>query len=425
MSEPKGHLTGEHFMLGDHAAAEGAILAGCRFFAGYPITPATEIAEWMSVRLPQVDGVYVQMEDELASMNAILGASWAGVKSMTATSGPGFSLMMENLGLGIMLETPCVLVNVQRGGPSTGLPTLVGQQDMMQARWGSHGDYEIIALAPTSPQELFDLTIRAFNLSEKYRTPVLVMTDAEVGHMTEKVVVPPLEEIEITDRLVVRRGDVEPDHFRIYRDRPADNGHISPMAIAGGGYRIHVTGLTHDERGYPGMNAETQEWNVARLVHKIRAHRHEIIEVEEQDLDDAEVVVVSYGISARTSLWPVELARREGIRVGYLRLVTVWPFPEERIRQLARDIRAFVVPEINMGQIAREVERCAAGQAQVFGANCAGGDILEPHKVLDVIRQAAGREPQPASPEIGPQAGRPSSQAAPQFDSSRPERAEE
>ena len=183
-------------MLGDHAAAEGAILAGCRFFAGYPITPATEIAERMSVRLPQVGGVYIQMEDELASMNAILGGSWAGVKSMTATSGPGFSLMMENLGLGIMLETPCVLVNVQRGGPSTGLPTLVGQQDMMQARWGSHGDYEIIALAPTSPQELFDLTIRAFNLSEKYRTPVLVMTDAEVGHMTEKVVIPPPEEIE-------------------------------------------------------------------------------------------------------------------------------------------------------------------------------------------------------------------------------------
>jgi 2-oxoglutarate ferredoxin oxidoreductase subunit alpha len=401
-------------MLGDHAAAEGAILAGCRFFAGYPITPATEIAEWMSVRQPQVGGVYVQMEDELASMNAILGASWAGVKSMTATSGPGFSLMMENLGLGIMLETPCVLVNVQRGGPSTGLPTLVGQQDMMQARWGSHGDYEIIALAPTSPQELFDLTIRAFNLSEKYRTPVLVMTDAEVGHMTEKVVVPPPEEIEIVNRAVVRRGDVEPDHFRIFRDRPADNGHISPMAIAGAGYRIHVTGLTHDERGYPGMNAETQEWNVARLVDKIRAHRHEIIKVEEQNLDDAEVVVVSYGISARTSLWPVELARREGIRVGCLRLITVWPFPEERIRQLAKDARAFVVPEINMGQIAREVERCAAGQARVFGANRAGGDILEPHQVLDVIRQAAGRQVPPSSPEDEPETARLSPGAASQ-----------
>jgi len=424
MSEPRGHLTGEHFMLGDHAAAEGAILAGCRFFAGYPITPATEIAEWMSVRQPQVGGVYVQMEDELASMNAILGASWAGVKSMTATSGPGFSLMMENLGLGIMLETPCVLVNVQRGGPSTGLPTLVGQQDMMQARWGSHGDYEIIALAPTSPQELFDLTIRAFNLSERYRTPVLVMTDAEVGHMTEKVVVPPAAEVDIINRSVVRKGDVEPDHFRIFRDRPTDNGHVSPMAIAGGGYRIHVTGLTHDERGYPGMNAETQEWNIARLVNKIRAHRHEIIEIEENNLHDAEVVVVSYGISARTSLWPVELARREGIRVGYLRLITVWPFPEERIHQLAKGIRAFVVPEINMGQIAREVERCAAGQAQVFGANHAGGDILEPRQVLDVIRQAAGRELPPSSLEDEPETARLSPRAAPQIEGSRPERME-
>ncbi|HSR30932.1 MAG TPA: 2-oxoacid:acceptor oxidoreductase subunit alpha [Anaerolineae bacterium] len=390
MGEQRGLLTGEHFMLGDHAAAEGAILAGCRFFAGYPITPATEIAERMSVRLPQIGGVYIQMEDELASMNAILGASWAGVKSMTATSGPGFSLMMENLGLGIMLETPCVLINVQRGGPSTGLPTLVGQQDMMQARWGSHGDYEIIALSPTSPQELFDLTIRAFNLSEKYRSPVLVMTDAEVGHMTEKVVIPPQEEIEIIARPQVRKGDVAPDHFRIFRDGDG-NGYVSPMAVAGEGYRIHVTGLTHDERGYPGMNAQTQEWNLRRLISKIRAHRDDIIQLEEQNLEDAEVVVVSYGISARTSLWPIELARKEGIRVGYVRLITVWPFPEERIRQLAKGIRAFVVPEINMGQISREVERCAAGQAEVFGANRAGGDILEPEYVLNVIRRAAGR----------------------------------
>ncbi|MGD9316186.1 MAG: 2-oxoacid:acceptor oxidoreductase subunit alpha [Anaerolineae bacterium] len=390
MVEHKGLLTGAHFMLGDHAAAEGAILAGCRFFAGYPITPATEIAERMSVRLPQVGGVYIQMEDELASMNAILGASWAGAKSMTATSGPGFSLMMENLGLGIMLETPCVLVNVQRGGPSTGLPTLVGQQDMMQARWGSHGDYEIIALSPTSPQELFDLTIRAFNLSEKYRVPVLVMTDAEVGHMTEKVVIPPPEEIEIVERPQVRKGDVAPDHFRIFRDR-SGNGYVSPMAVAGEGYRIHVTGLTHDERGYPGMNAQTQEWNIERLIDKIRVHSDDIIQVEERYLDDAEVVVVSYGISARTSLWPIELARQEGIRVGYLRLITVWPFPEQRIRKLAKGIRAFVVPEINMGQIIREVERCTAGQAQVIGANRAGGDILEPEHVLKVIRKAAGR----------------------------------
>jgi 2-oxoglutarate ferredoxin oxidoreductase subunit alpha len=394
MSESRGLLTGEHFMLGDHAAAEGAILAGCRFFAGYPITPATEIAERMSVRLPQVGGVYIQMEDELASMNAILGGSWAGVKSMTATSGPGFSLMMENLGLGVMLETPCVLVNVQRGGPSTGLPTLVGQQDMMQARWGSHGDYEIIALSPTSPQELFDLTIRAFNLAEKYRIPVLVMTDAEVGHMTEKVVIPPPEEVEIVARREVRKGDVEPDHFRIFRDSSVDgNGYISPMAAAGEGYRIHVTGLTHDERGYPVMNARANEWKVARLVNKIRTHLDDIVQVEGRYLDDAEIVVVSYGISARTSLWPIEQARQEGLRVGYLRLVTVWPFPEKQIREVARSVRAFVVPEINMGQIVREVERCAAGQARVFSVNRPGGDILEPHTVLEKIRQAGGVVP--------------------------------
>jgi 2-oxoglutarate ferredoxin oxidoreductase subunit alpha len=389
----QGLLTGEHFLLGDYAAAEGAILAGCRFFAGYPITPATEIAERMSTRLPQVDGIYIQMEDELASMNAILGASWAGVKSMTATSGPGFSLMMENLGLGIMLETPCVLIDVQRGGPSTGLPTLVGQQDMMQARWGTHGDYEIIALCPSSPQELFDLTIRAFNLSEKFRTPVLVMTDAEVGHMTERVVIPPPEEIEIIDRAHVRKGDIEPDHFRIYRQADADGTEdpVSPMALAGEGFRFHVTGLTHDELGYPAMNAEASDWNINRLVQKIRAHRDEIIQLEERYLDDAEIVVVSYGISARTSQWPIEQARQEGIRVGSLRLISIWPFPEKRIFELAKKIRAFVVPEINAGQIRLEVERCARGQAHVFGVHRLGGDILEHRKVLGAIRKAAGR----------------------------------
>ena len=391
MAQNRGLLTGEHFMLGDHACAEGALLAGCRFFAGYPITPATEIAERMSVRLPQISGKYIQMEDELASMNAVLGASWAGEKAMTATSGPGFSLMMENLGLGIMLETPCVLVNVQRGGPSTGLPTLVGQQDMMQARWGSHGDYEIIALSPGSPQELFDLTIRAFNLSEQFRTPVLVMTDAEVGHMTEKVVIPPPEEVELINRPQVLRGDVEPDRFRIYRSDP--NGspdYVSPMVKAGEGYRIHVTGLTHDERGYPAMNAEANQWNVSRIMDKINANRDKIIQVEKGKLRGAQVVVVSYGISARTSLWPIEQARKEGIKVGYLRLVTVWPFPDEMIRKLAEKVDAFIVPEINMGQICREVERCAHGKAKVIGVNKPGGDILDPEDVLLAIRKGAG-----------------------------------
>ncbi len=378
-----GILTGEFFMMGDVACAEGAISAGCRFFAGYPITPATEIAERMSARMPQIGGTYIQMEDELASMVTVLGASWGGVKAMTATSGPGFSLMMENLGLGIMTETPCVLVNVQRGGPSTGLPTLAAQGDMMQARWGSHGPYEIIALAPSSPQELFDLTIRAFNLSEKYRTPVLVMTDAEVGHMTERVVIPPPEEIETVSR---RKPTVPPDEYLPYK---ADDDLVPPMANAGEGYRFHITGLTHDERGYPGMDADTQEILINRLVEKIRRNKDDIIQLEENGLEDADVVVCSYGISARTALWPVELARKEGIKVGTLRLITVWPFAEERIRQLAGRVKAFVVPELNYGQIVLEVERCAAGQAEVILVGHAGGNIHDPEKVLEAIRRAA------------------------------------
>jgi len=386
--EQNGVLTGEFFMQGDIACAEGAICAGCRFFGGYPITPATEVAQRMSARLPLVDGMYIQMEDELASINAVLGASWAGKKAMTATSGPGFSLMMENLGLGIMLETPCVLVNVQRGGPSTGLPTLAGQGDMMQARYGSHGDYAIIALAPSSPQELFGLTIHAFNLAEIYRVPVLVMTDAEVGHMTEKVVIPPPEEIEIVER---RKPTVGPDEYLPYRVEPGE--WVSPMAVAGDGYHIHTTGLTHDERGYPVTSDDSAQWPlVQRLIGKIEENKDDIIILEEDGLDEAEVVVVSYGMAARTSLWPIQMAREEGIRVGLLRLVTVWPFPDEQIRALASRVDGIIVPEINMGQIVREVERCAAGQAEVFRVSHPGGGIHDPQQVLGVIRQAAGRD---------------------------------
>jgi 2-oxoglutarate ferredoxin oxidoreductase subunit alpha len=370
-------------MMGDVACAEGAISAGCRFFGGYPITPATEVAERMAARMPQVGGTYIQMEDELASMIVVLGASWGGVKAMTATSGPGFSLMMENLGLGIMTETPCVLVNVQRGGPSTGLPTLVAQGDMMQARWGTHGPYEIIALAPSSPQELFDLTIRAFNLAEKYRTPVLVMTDAEVGHMTERVVIPPPGEIETVPR---RKPTVPPHEYLPYK---ADDDLVPPMANFGEGYRFHITGLTHDERGYPAMDAEAQDKLITRLVGKIQKNKDDIIQLEEDGLEDAEVVVCSYGIAARTALWPVDLARKEGIKVGTLRLITVWPFPEERIRQLAGKVKAFVVPELNYGQIVLEVERCAAGQAETILVGHAGGGIHDPEKVLEAIRRAA------------------------------------
>ena len=376
------HLEGEFFMSGDEACAEGAISAGCRFFAGYPITPATEIAERMSDRLPEVGGTYIQMEDELASMAAILGASCGGVKAMTATSGPGFSLMMENIGLGVMLETPCVVVNIQRAGPSTGLPTLTGQGDMMQARWGSHGCYSIIALAPNSPQDVYDLTIKAFNLSERYRVPVLVMSEAAIGHMYEKVVIPPVSKIETVDR---RKPSVSPDEYLPFEP---DADLIPPMANAGDGYRFHVTGLTHDERGYPAMSAEAQDKLIRRLVDKIEKNSNDIIELEEDGIDDAEVVVCSYGVSARVSVIAVERARSEGIRAGMIRLITVWPFPEDRIREIARQVKAFVVPEINYGQMVLEVERCVGNVAKTILVPHMGGTVHNPETILDAIKQA-------------------------------------
>jgi len=381
MSED-GSLCGSFFVNGDVACAEGAISAGCRFFAGYPITPATEVAERMSERLPQVGGVYIQMEDEMASMNAVLGASWAGRKAMTSTSGPGFSLMMENLGLGVMLETPCVVVNIQRAGPSTGIPTLVAQGDMMQARWGSHGSYEIITLVPSSPQEIFDLTITAFNLSERYRVPVLIMSDESVGHMSEKVVIPPIASEGLVSR---RQPDVAPGQYLPYKP---DGDLVPPMAIAGEGYRFHVTGLTHDERGYPVMTAEAQDQLVRRLVDKIRLNSKDIIICEEVGIEDAEVVVCAYGITARIARLAVQQARDEGIRAGLLRLITVWPFAEERIRELAQQVKAFLVPEINYGQIVLEVERCAAGKASTLLLPHMGGGVHLPQTILKAIREA-------------------------------------
>ncbi len=390
MSETHAVLTGEHFFNGDIACAEGALAAGCRFFAGYPITPSTEVAERMAERLPEVGGVYIQMEDEMASMCALLGASWAGAKAMTATSGPGFSLMMENIGLGMMMETPCVVVNVQRGGPSTGLPTLVGQADMMQARWGSHGDYEVIALSPMTPQECFDLTVQAFNLSEKYRIPVLLMSDEVVGHMMEKVVIPPQEEIQVINR---KKYTGPPDAYLPFQ---TDGDLVPPMVSAGEGYRIHVTGLTHDERGYPAMNADVHGRLVRRLVNKIRRNVDDIIMVEETNLDDAEVAVVSYGISARIAHHAIESARAAGVRVGMLRLLTVWPFPEKRIRELAQRVKAFVVPEINYGQMVFEVERCAAGRAHTILVPHGGGYVHNPRTIFEAIEAAAQRR----APEI-------------------------
>ncbi len=373
-------LTGEHFMNGDFACAEGAIAAGCRFFAGYPITPATEISEALSRRMPQVGGIFIQMEDELASMNAILGASCAGVKSMTATSGPGFSLMMENFGLGIMMEIPCVLVNIQRGGPSTGLPTMVGQQDMMQARWGSHGDYEVIALTPSSPQEMFDYTIKAFNLSEKYRLPVLIMSDEIVGHMTEKVVIPKKGDIHIVNRKKPKRG---PDKYLMYRP---EKDLVPCMANAGEGYKVIATGLTHDEKGYPDMSAEAEEKLITRLCDKIRKNKDDIIEFEVSELDDAEIIVAAYGSPARSALRAIRLARKEGIKAGLIRIITVWPFPEEKILELATKARAIIVPEINKGQIVREVERCSKSRCEIISLPKLAR-IHTPYEILNVIKE--------------------------------------
>ncbi|OGW12780.1 MAG: 2-oxoglutarate synthase subunit alpha [Nitrospinae bacterium RIFCSPLOWO2_12_FULL_45_22] len=381
-ADPKGVLTGEHYLDGDFACAEGALAAGCRFFAGYPITPSTEVAERFSERIPEVGGIFIQMEDEMASMNAILGASWGGVKTMTSTSGPGFSLMMENIGLGAMMEVPCVVVNVQRGGPSTGLPTMVGQADMMQARWGSHGDYEIIALSPNSPQECFYVAIEAFNLAEKYRVPVFIMMDECVGHMTEKVIIPPAEEIELYPRRLTNSPPAE------YLPYMPEDDLVPSMIIAGQGYKIHTTGLTHDERGYPVMTAEAQEKLVHRLINKIRLNADHIIHIEEEDTEGAEVVVVSYGISSRVALAAIDEARAAGIRVGRLRLITVWPFPEKRIRELAPKVKAFVVPEINYGQMVLEVERCAAGQAKTILVSHGGGDVHNPQDILEAIKES-------------------------------------
>lgn len=373
-------LTGEHFINGDVACAEGALASGCRFFTGYPITPATEIAETMSRRMPEVGGIYIQMEDEMASMNAILGASSAGVKSMTATSGPGFSLMMENFGLGIMMEIPCVLVNIQRGGPSTGLPTIVGQQDMMQARWGSHGDYEVIALVPSSPQEMFDYTIKAFNLSEKYRLPVLVMSDEIVGHMTEKVVIPAEKDIHLINR---KKPKVTPDKYLMYEPQ---EDLVPVMANAGDGYKVITTGLTHDEKGYPAMNARAHEKLIKRLCNKIQKNKADIVELEEKYLNDAEIIIVTYGIPARSALRAIRLAREEGIKAGMLRMITVWPFCEEKIFKLAKKAKALIVPEINMGQIVREVERCAHGCSRVISIPKLA-EIHTPQEILQIIKE--------------------------------------
>ena len=379
-------LTGKHFMSGDDACAEGALAAGCRFFGGYPITPSTEIAERLSRRLPEVGGVYMQMEDELASMASIAGASAAGTRSMTATSGPGLSLMQENLGLAVMLELPCVLIDIQRGSPSTGLPTMAGQSDMMQARWGSHGDYSVVAYAPWSPQEIFDLTILAFNVADRFRVPVLVLSDEVIGHMVERVVIPPAEEIPRWERKAPSQPPPAPDAppYRSFKADPDDL--VPPIAHAGEGYRVHYTGLTHNEIGYPEIVPETHDKLVRRLIAKIKRNEEQIIRTEGYYLEGAEVVVISYGCTARSARRAVREARQAGLPVGFLRLISIWPFAEEQIRELARTVKHFIVAEMNLGQLRLEVER--AVQSPVQGVHHAGGELITPERIQAAIQQA-------------------------------------
>lgn len=380
-ADPKAVNTGTHFIDGNEACAEGAIAAGCRFVAGYPITPSTEVVEHISRRFPKLGGLFIQMEDEIASSICFQGAVWGGLKAMTVTSGPGLSLMMEHVGLAAITETPSVFVDVQRAGPSTGLPTLPAQQDVMQVRWGSHGDYEVIALAPNSPQECFDHAITAFNLAEKYRCPVFFMMDECIGHMLGKVKIPSADEIDVVERTFTSRpvGMFEP--FRVYEgDQPE-------MVRAGMGHAIHTTGLTHDERGYPAMNPETQDKLVRRLKSKILDHTDEISIYKADQIEGSDVTVIAYGVTARVAEYAVNLARQEGLKVGLLRLTTLWPFNDKLIREVADNTRSLIVAEMNLGQIVHEVERASGCRRPVHLLDHAGGGIIEPETFIQKIKE--------------------------------------
>ncbi len=373
----------EYLLQGNEAIVEGALRAGCRFFAGYPITPATDIAELLSVRLPLVDGTFIQMEDEIASLGAVIGASLAGLKAMTATSGPGFSLMQEHLGFAMMTEIPCVVVNVMRGGPSTGLPTSPSQGDVMQARWGVHGDHPSIVLCPSTVRECYDLTIRAFNLSEKYRNPVILLLDEAVAHMREKMTLSAREDIEICDR---PRPTVPPEWYIPYEDTPRG---IPAMADFGSGYRYHVTGLAHDVRGFPTSRPDEDGPLIMRLLRKITQNLGDIQTAELFATEDAEITVVAYGCVARSAKRAVREARAMGIKAGLLRPITIWPFVRSSLTEVLKTARILVVPEMNMGQLSREVKRVNPGVAKVFTLNKVDGTIITSEEILRKIKEVA------------------------------------
>lgn len=374
-------------MQGNEACAQGALAAGCRFFAGYPITPSSEIAEELAKLLPRVGGKFIQMEDEIGAMAACIGASLGGLKVLTATSGPGFSLKQENLGFAAYAEIPCVLVNVMRGGPSTGLPTSPGQGDVMQARWGTHGDHPIIALAPASVREVYELTLRAFDLAERYRTPVILLYDEIIGHMREKTVLPDPSTSRVRER---KRPTVPPEAYLPFGDAEDD---VPPLASFGEGYRYHVTGLAHDERGFPTQDPRMVERLQRRLTRKIERHREDIVAFETTLLDDAEVAVLAYGVTARSARAAVRMARAEGVRAGLFRPITLWPFPDAEVGKLAERVGVIVVAEMNLGQIAREVERASRGRADVVGCFKVSGEPIAPQEILRTLRAGAlGRQ---------------------------------
>ncbi len=369
----------EMLLMGNEACVEGAIAAGVRFFAAYPITPANEIGEIFSERLPEIGGKFIQMEDEIASMGAVVGASIGGLKSMTATSGPGFSLMQENLGFAAIAEIPSVVVNVMRGGPSTGLPTRPSQGDVMQARWGTHGDHPIIVLSPHSIKETFDLTITAVNFSEKYRVPVILLMDEVIGHMREKMSLPDPESIKLINRV---KPNVPPDWYKPFEDNKTG---VPPMANFGEGYRYHITGLTHDEMGFPTSKTNEIKACIERLFRKITLGLKDIQLVETMMVDDAEVVIVAYGCVARSAKEAVAALREQGVKVGLLRLITIWPFPRRALEPIAQKVEKFIVPEMNMGQIYREVLRVNAGRAKVVKVNRIDGEMLTPQEIIDAL----------------------------------------
>ena len=371
------------FIQGDMAVSYGALLAGVSFFGGYPITPASEVAEGIARLLPRCKGTFIQMEDEIGSIAAVIGAAWGGAKAMTATSGPGFSLMMENYGYAIMTETPCVIANVQRTGPSTGQPTLGAQGDMMQVRWGSHGDMEAIALAPSTVQESLDLTIESFNLSEKYRHPVCLMTDGEVGHLREKVVIPDENEMSLTERV---EATVPKEEFIPFTNSQTRDSKVPDFPTFGSGYRTYVTGLTHNEKGFPATDKPPDHDRlIKRIITKITDDREELVDVERIDLDGAETAFVTFGASARPAESAVGTARAKGMKVGMLRMRICWPFPRDVIRDLSKKVNTIIVPEMNLGQMYHPIREYAVEDCNVISAPKVGGEMHLPQELFDIL----------------------------------------